>query len=101
MNSNTPLQSVSFPKGPSWVKGGLDIVGPIGNKYLITYIDYYSSFPEVFVTQDITSASIIRMLKNIFARFGFPEEIVTDNGSQFISREFEMFLSEKMTFLRY
>lgn len=40
LNSNTPMQPVSLPKGP-WVKGGLDIVGPIENKYLITYLNYY------------------------------------------------------------
>ena len=63
-------------------------MGPIGNKYLITFIDYYSSFPEVMITQDISSANIVRVLKDIFARFGLPEEIVSDNGPQFVSKEF-------------
>ena len=63
-------------------------MGPIGNKYLITFIDYYSSFPEVMITRDISSANIVRVLKDIFARFGLPEEIVSDNGPQFVSKEF-------------
>ena len=52
LNVNTPLQPANFPSGP-WEKGAIDIVGPIGNKYLITFIDYYSSFPEVMITRDI------------------------------------------------
>ena len=93
LNVNTPLQPTSFPSGP-WEKGAIDIVGPIGNKYLITFIDYYSSFPEVMITRDISSANIVRVLKDIFARFGLPEEIVSDNGPQFVSKEFETFLNK-------
>ena len=32
---------------------------------------------------------------NIFSRHGFPEEIVSDNGRQFVSQEFEQFLRSK------
>lgn len=79
LNFNTPLQPVSFPKGP-WIKGGVDIVGPIEDKYLVTFIDYYSSFPEVVITRDISAKNIVRILSDIFARHGYPEEIVSDNG---------------------
>ena len=91
MNVNTPLQPTQLPKG-SWVKGAVDIVGPIEGKYLVTYIDYYCSYPEVSITRDITSKNIICILMNIFFRHGFPEEIVSDNGRQFVSQEFEQFL---------
>ena len=49
LSNNTPLQPVQLPKGP-WLKGAVDIVGAIDNKYLVTYIDYYSSFPETVIT---------------------------------------------------
>ena len=94
LNVNTPLQPTQLPKGP-WVKGAVDIVGPIESKYLVTYIDYYSSYPEVAITRDITSKNIICILMNIFSRHGFPEEIVSDNGRQFVSQEFEQFLRSK------
>ena len=32
---------------------------------------------------------------NIFARHGYPEEVVSDNGPEFISQEFKRFLSSK------
>ena len=88
------MQPVQLPKA-LWLKGAVDIVGLIDNKYLATYIDYYSSFPEVAITRDITSKSIVKILMNIFARHGYPEEIVSDNGPQFISQEFRRFLSSK------
>ena len=74
LNNNTPLQPVQLPKAP-WLKGAVDIAGPIDNKYLVSYIDYYSSFPEVTITRDITSKSIVQIVMNIFARHGYPEEI--------------------------
>ncbi len=33
LNNNTPLQPVQLPKAP-WLKGAVDIVGPIDNVYL-------------------------------------------------------------------
>ena len=94
LNKNTPLRPVQLPKGP-WLKGAVDILGPIDNKYLVTYVDYFSSFPEAAISRNISSKSIVKILMNIFARHGYPEEIVSDNGPQFVSQEFNRFLSSK------
>ena len=91
LNKYTPLQPTSLPRGP-WVKGAVDIVGPVGGKFILTYIDYYSSYPEAHVLRDITCREVIKVLTDVFARFGFPEELVSDNGKQFVSAEFENFL---------
>ena len=61
----------------------------------MTYVDYFSSFPEAAIIRDISSKSIVKILMNIFARHGNPEEIVSDNGPQFDSQEFNRFLSSK------
>ena len=92
LNLNTPLQPVLLPDRP-WKKGAVDIVSPIENRYIVTYIDYYSSYPEALVVSDISANNIVRMLHAIFSRFGYPEEIVSDNGKQFVSQEFQVFLS--------
>ena len=91
MNKYTPLQPTPLPRGP-WVKGAVDLIGPIDGKFILTYIDYYSSYPEAYILKEITSREVIKALTNIFARFGFPEEIVSDNRKQFVSEEFEGFL---------
>ena len=59
----------------------------------MTFIDYYSSFPEVMVTRDISAKNIVSILSDIFARHGYLEEIVSDNGPQFVANEFKYFLS--------
>ena len=41
--------------------------------------------------QAITTQAVVRELKTIFARFGIPEALVTDNGPQFASKEFGAF----------
>ena len=88
LNRYRPLQPTPLPRG-LWIKGAVDLVGPMDGKYILTYIDYYSSYPEACILNEITSCEVITALTNIFARFGYPEELVSDNGKQFISAEFE------------
>ncbi|KAJ8044581.1 hypothetical protein HOLleu_07364 [Holothuria leucospilota] len=97
--AKAPLQPVEFPSRP-WEKLALDIAGPFLRatpecRYAITLVDYYSKWPEVCFTASIITSAVIRFLKTIFSREGFPEVIVTDNGTQFVSHEFEEFLSSR------
>ena len=50
---------------------------------------------EVGFVEKVTSQSVITFLTSVFSREGFPLEIVTDHGPQFISKEFEGFLEER------
>ena len=79
LNKYTPLQPTPLPRGP-WVKGAVDLVGPVDGKFMLTYMDYYSSHPEAYILKEITSREVIKALTDIFARFRFPEELVSDNG---------------------
>ena len=38
-----------------------------------------------------TSTNVIGALKSVFARHGIPEEVVSDNGPQFVSEEMKEF----------
>jgi hypothetical protein len=52
-------------------------------------MDYYSSWPEAIIIKDTTSETIIEKLSEIFARYGFPETVLTGNDQQFISAKIE------------
>lgn len=67
---------------------------PPTQRFFIVLIDYYSKWPEVQAVSSVTSSTVINFLKDVFAREGSPCELVTDNGVQFVSREFQAFLRE-------
>ena len=58
--------------------------------YMIT-VDYYSNFWEVDRLPSTSASSVILKLKGHFARYGCPEQVITDNGPQFTSKEFALF----------
>ena len=68
LNKYTPLQTTPLPHGP-WVKGAVDLIGPMDDEYILTYIDYCSSYPEARVLKEITSCDVIKALADIFLRF--------------------------------
>jgi transposase InsO family protein len=57
-------------------------------------VDYYSRFYEVVVMRSTTTQRVIAALSDIFARFGFPHSLKSDNGPQFVSEEFRRYLQE-------
>ena len=59
-----------------------------GKDYLVT-VDYYSNFAEVDRLSKTTSKSVIKRLKQHFARHGIPDTLITDNGPQFSASSFE------------
>ena len=63
-----------------------------GNKYFVL-IDSYSKWIEVVPMNSTTSKCTIDVLRNMFASFGLPRELVSDNGPQFTAKEFKDFMS--------
>ena len=61
--------------------------------YLII-VDHYSRFIEILKLDRTMAEAVIQGCKNIFSRHGIPEEVVTDNGSQFDSNAFRRFSKE-------
>lgn len=64
-----------------------------GGKYYLVIIDSHSKWIEVFLMNGGTSASQVNArLRETFARFGLPKQLVSDGGPPFTSEEFENFL---------
>ena len=68
-----------------------DFAGPLEGFYYFIVVDSFSKWPEVHRCKNPTTEIIIRFLHELFAWFGVVDTIVSDNGSQFTSREFKEF----------
>lgn len=78
--------------GKVWSRIHIDFAGPLKKHYYLIITDAYSKWPEIFRTGEITSQFTINKLREVFARFGLPETIVSDNGTQFTSSNFQKFV---------
>lgn len=84
-----PMEPHVIPNLP-WTKLGSDIFEYCKRYYLII-VDYLTNYVEVSPLKDITSKQIILAMKDQFARHGIPEELVTDNGPGYASKDFRSF----------
>ena len=72
-----------------WSRIHVDCAGPISVCRYMVVVDAFSKFPEVVKMTNTTTHTTIPELRNIFSRHGLPEILVSDNGSQLTSRDFE------------
>ena len=85
-----PVQSVPWVHIP-FDKVTIDLIGPLypvtnrGKRYILTVVDYATRYSEAFPLEKIDTESIAEALMGIFNRVGFPREIVSVNGTQFVS----------------
>jgi transposase InsO family protein len=104
--SRSPLGKPSSPKSwrTLWLNGltpitwsfavwGLDLVGPLqkapgGYTHLLVAVDKFSKWIEVRPLNNIRSEQAVAFFTNIIHRFGVPNSIITDNGTQFTGRKF-------------
>lgn len=82
-----PLISTPLPDRP-WKRIALDLCEHNKNNYLVIS-DNYSRLLEVLHLPSTSSTQVIQRLKATLARFGIPDEVVSDNGPQFSSAEFQ------------
>ena len=71
----------------------IDFLGPFYNKVYLIITDSYSKWPEVYAMNKCDSSSTIDKLRDYCARFGLPKVLVSDNGAQFTSEEFQKFIN--------
>ena len=87
-----PLKPTVPPSLP-WQKIGTDLFEFQGEHYLLS-VCYRSKFPEVTKMESLRSSVVVEELKRQFGAHGIPAEVVSDNGPQFSSSEFQEFAKE-------
>ena len=76
-----------------WNKPAEDLV-TIESHTCLSITDYGSRYPEVIPLGSTTTTAVIDKLMEVFARFGLPSVLASDNGPQFVSAEMEQFLKQ-------
>lgn len=69
----------------------IDFLGPFHGKTYLIITDAYSKWPEIYEMSKMDSSHTIDKLRDCFARYGLPNTIVSDNGTQFNAQEFKTF----------
>ncbi|KAL3756018.1 hypothetical protein ACJRO7_002969, partial [Eucalyptus globulus] len=67
---------------------GIDVIGPInpkasnGHRSILVAIDYFTKWIEANSYANVTAKNVAKFIRrDIIARYGVPEAIITDNGS--------------------
>ena len=72
----------------------MDVVGPLprtqrGNRFILTICDYATRYPEAIALPSVEAPRVAKELVNLFSHVGIPDEILTDQGTNFMSTMME------------
>ncbi len=87
-----PFMMSTFPEIP-WQKVATDLFEWKKENYLLT-VDYYSRFIEVARLKPTIAEEAIQHMKSIFARYGFSEVVISENGPQYSGEAYKQFTQE-------
>ncbi|KAL1253020.1 hypothetical protein QQF64_017713, partial [Cirrhinus molitorella] len=82
-----PLPIIEVP----FQRIGMDLVGPLpksarGHEHILVVVDYATRYPEAIPLRKATAKAIAHELFLLCSRVGIPSEILTDQGTPFMSR---------------
>ena len=86
-NPLIPLPIIDVP----FSRIAMDIVGPLpkssrGHRYMLVIVDYATRYPEAIPLRAASAKAIAHELFMLFSRVGICDTILTDQGSNFMSR---------------
>ena len=93
--SNPPeskLHSWGYPDSP-FERIHIDFASYEGRQLLVM-VDAYSKWPIVDIKNSTATAGVVESLRSVFATYGLPKMIVSDNAMSFMSTEFQEFCSK-------
>ncbi|KAL1445999.1 hypothetical protein MTO96_028956 [Rhipicephalus appendiculatus] len=85
-----PMPTWDRPQTP-WHTVHVDFAGPLLGRTYLVVVDAHTKWVEVRHVAQATSAAVIDVPRSLFATFGIPRKVVSDNGKAFISSEIKQF----------
>ena len=84
------MQKLKVPNYP-FATVHCDIAGPYpqtlkGNRYIITFVDSFSKWPEAYSVPTITSDNVAESLTKFVTRHGCPKVLISDRGTNLLSK---------------
>ena len=79
------------PTGTPWERIHVDFAGPFQSSYFFIVYDSHTKWIEAVHMREISTENTIAELRALFARFGIPRQLVSDNGAQFTAAQFAEF----------
>lgn len=64
------------------------------DQHYVVSIDYLSKWPQLAKLDNLSCGNVISRLKSQFSRYRIVDDVITDNGPQFSSRDFLQFAKE-------
>ena len=89
-DQESPLYSWNVPT-EVWSRVHVDFAEAFEGQYWLIIVDATSKWLEVFPMRSITAERTVAILLDVFARWGFPRVVVSDNGPQWIAQTFKDF----------
>ena len=89
--AKAPLHLWAWPTAPR-ERIHVDFLGPFLEKMIFVATDAHFKWHEVSIMSSTTAGQTINVLRELFARFRIPQQLVSDNGPQFVSEEFKQFM---------
>ena len=85
-----PLKMSPLPTSP-WQEVSIDFKDLSSGEYLLVITDDYSRYPVVEIVRSTSAKAVIPKLDKVFAEFGIPEVVRSDNGPPFNGQDFKQF----------
>ncbi|XP_064475741.1 uncharacterized protein K02A2.6-like [Ornithodoros turicata] len=74
-----------------WDTIHLDFAGPLEGVMLLIVVDSYTKWLEVRIVRRATASAVVEELRGLFATFGIPRKVVSDNGTPFVALDTQDF----------
>ena len=91
-SAKVPLHPWAWLTTP-WQHIHVDFAEPVRGKMLFIAVEAHSKWPEAVVMNSTAASQTIVVLPNLFGCNELPEQLMSDNGPQFVSDEFQHFLA--------